>query len=141
MGIELNIYRGFGENNSPNTYVLINLPKANLVRAYSLKEIIMEKVKATSGNTNTNTDALLSKKAQDVLHDSVDTVAEKAAKAEQAIRDKAHRSAEALSETQDKLKKQWAGSAVGRFAVENPVATVGIAFAAGMLLTALFRKR
>ncbi|MFT7216285.1 MAG: hypothetical protein ACI8R8_001352, partial [Paraglaciecola sp.] len=113
MGIELNIYRGFGENNSPNTYVLINLPKANLVRAYSLKEIIMEKVKATSGNTNTNTDALLSKKAQDVLHDSVDTVAEKAAKAEQAIRDKAHRSAEALSETQDKLKKQWAGSAVG----------------------------
>ncbi|MFT6952886.1 MAG: hypothetical protein ACJAUL_004060, partial [Paraglaciecola sp.] len=55
MGIELNIYRGFGENNSPNTYVLINLPKANLVRAYSLKEIIMEKVKATSGNTNTNT--------------------------------------------------------------------------------------
>jgi ElaB/YqjD/DUF883 family membrane-anchored ribosome-binding protein len=115
------------------------LPKANLVRAYSLKEIIMENVKTTSGNTNT--DALLSKKAQDALHDSVDTVAEKAAKAEQAIRDKAHRSAEALSETQDKLKKQWAGSAVGRFAVENPVATVGIAFAAGMLLTSLFRKR
>jgi ElaB/YqjD/DUF883 family membrane-anchored ribosome-binding protein len=128
---------------SPYTYVvrviLTNLPKANLVRAYSLKEIIMENVKQTPSSNNT--DELLSKKAQHALHDSVDTVAEKAAKAEQAIRDKAHRSAEAINETQDKLKKQWAGSAVGRFAVENPVATVGIAFAAGMLITSLFRKR
>lgn len=99
----------------------------------------MENVKSTPSNIKT--DAPISKKAQDALHDSVDTVADKAAKAEQAIRDRAHRSAESMSETQEKLQKQWNGSEVRRFAAENPVATVGIAFAAGMLITSLLRKR
>ena len=99
----------------------------------------MENVKSTPSNMNT--DAPISKKAQDTLHESVDTVAEKAAKAEQVIRDKAHRSAESIHETQEKLQRQWNGSEARRFAAENPVATVGIAFAAGMLITSLLRSR
>lgn len=99
----------------------------------------MENIKPASAQPKN--DPSLSKKAQDALHETVDTVADKAAKAEQAIRDKAHRSAESISETQAKLQRQWDGSEIRRFAAENPVATVGIAFAAGMLLTSLFRKR
>ena len=101
----------------------------------------MENAKTTTAKNTTNTDLPVSKRAQEALHDSVDAVAGKAAKAEKSVRDTAHRSAESLGETQDKVLKQWNGSQVRRFACENPVATVGIAFTAGMLLTSLLRKR
>lgn len=99
----------------------------------------MENIKSAPVQPKANSP--LSSKAQDALHESVDTVAAKAANAERVIRDKAHRSAESISETQEKLQRQWNGSEVRRFAAENPVATVGIAFAAGMLITSILRKR
>ncbi|MEH6712912.1 MAG: DUF883 domain-containing protein [Paraglaciecola polaris] len=99
------------------------------------------KTATSTSKTTAKTDSPISKKAQDALHDSVDAVADKAARAERSVRDTAHRSAESLGETQEKVLKQWNGSQVRRFATENPVATVGIAFTAGMLLTSLLRKR
>jgi ElaB/YqjD/DUF883 family membrane-anchored ribosome-binding protein len=101
----------------------------------------MENAKTSSSNSNPKTESPISKKAQDALHESVDAVADKASKAEKSVRDTAHRSAESIGETQEKVIKQWNGSQVRRFAIENPVATVGIAFTAGMLLTSLLRKR
>ncbi|WP_166424215.1 DUF883 domain-containing protein [Paraglaciecola sp. 20A4] len=101
----------------------------------------MENAKTASSNTTAKQDSPISKRAQEALHESVDAVADKASKAERSVRETAHRSAESLGETQDKIVKQWNGSEVRRFASENPVATVGIAFTAGMLLSSLLRRR
>ena len=101
----------------------------------------MENAKTTNANTNSKTDSPVSKKAQEALHDSVAAVADKASQAERSVRDTAQRSAESLGEAQEKMVKQWNGSQVRKFATENPIATVGIAFTAGMLITSLLRKR
>ena len=86
-------------------------------------------------------DTPLTEKAKEALHHSVDAMAERAAKAEGAVRDTAGRSAESLNATQDKIVTKWNGSQVKQFATENPIATAGIAFAAGMLLSTLLRGR
>ena len=89
----------------------------------------------------TATGSPLTDKAKDALHHSVDAMADRAAKAEGAVRNTADRSAESLSATQDKIINQWKGSQIKQFATENPIATAGIAFAAGMLITTLLRGR
>ena len=91
--------------------------------------------------TASASDTPLTEKAKDALHHSVDAMADRAAKAEEAVRDTAGRSADSLHATQDKIVSQWNGSQVKQFACENPIATAGIAFAAGMLLTTLLRGR
>ena len=91
--------------------------------------------------TAVESDTPLTEKARDALHHSVDAMAEHAAKAEGAVRDTAGKSAESLNATQEKYVSQWNASQVKKFASENPIATAGIAFAAGMLLTTLLRGR
>ena len=89
------------------------------------------------------TDAPLTEKATSAAHDAVDALSTKAATAESSVRKGASSSAEALSEKQliarEKLSECTAKTRA--FASENPLATAGIAFAAGMLITSLFRRK
>ena len=89
------------------------------------------------------TDAPLTEKATSAAHDAVDALSTKAATAESSVRKGASSSAEALSEKQliarEKLSECKAKTRA--FASENPLATAGIAFAAGMLITSLFRRK
>lgn len=80
-------------------------------------------------------------KATKTLHQSVDALGGHASVAEGKIRDTASASAETIGEKQQQAKQYWDGSAVGQYTKEHPVATAGIAFAAGMLLTTLLRRK
>ncbi|GGF67090.1 DUF883 domain-containing protein [Alteromonas lipolytica] len=79
-------------------------------------------------------------KLQSTLHESLDTIAEKAASAEQSLRESASESAENLAERRKLMKQKWLGSSVRNYAVENPVAAAGITFAAGMLVATLLKR-
>ncbi|MBH0058026.1 DUF883 domain-containing protein [Pseudoalteromonas sp. SWXJZ94C] len=98
---------------------------------------------AKSEIKQTNSEAPLTDKATSAAHDAVDALSGKAATAESSMRKGASSSAEALSEKQliarEKLSECTAKTRA--FASENPLATAGIAFAAGMLITSLFRRK
>ena len=83
----------------------------------------------------------VSDKVQDTLHESVDTIAEKVASTEDKLRDAAQSGSESLAAKQKEMQDKWQQSAVKKYATENPVATAGIAFAAGVLLTSLLRRK
>lgn len=89
------------------------------------------------------TDAPLTEKATSAAHDAVDALSTKAATAESSVRKGASSSAEALSEKQliAREKLSVCTAKTRAFASENPLATAGIAFAAGMLITSLFRRK
>ncbi|GGW90047.1 DUF883 domain-containing protein [Alteromonas halophila] len=80
-------------------------------------------------------------KAQESLHSSVDKLAGSASRAEQNIRETAAGSAENMSARKKEAEAKWQKSGVRNYAVNNPVAAAGIAFAAGMLVSSLFRKK
>ena len=91
----------------------------------------------------TKTDAPLTEKATSAAHDAVDALSSKAATAESSVRKGASSSAETLTEKQ-LLAQEKFGECTAKtraFARENPLATAGIAFAAGMLITSLFRRK
>lgn len=99
---------------------------------------------ATASNKvdQTISEAPFTDKAASAAHVAVDALSTKAATAEQSIRHGAASSAETLSEKQ-KVAREKFGEYSGRtrqLASENPLATAGIAFAAGMLVTALFSR-
>lgn len=75
------------------------------------------------------------------LHQSVDKLGDHAASAEERIRETATNSSEAMTEKQELAKQYWQESTVGKYTKENPVATAGIAFVAGVLLTSLIRRK
>ncbi|ATD00558.1 MULTISPECIES: hypothetical protein [Pseudoalteromonas] len=75
------------------------------------------------------------------MHDSVDTITEKVGTAEETLRETAHSSSETLSQKQQEMKAKWEKSAVKKYAVENPVATAGIAFSLGMLVSAIIKRK
>ncbi|MBC3767438.1 DUF883 domain-containing protein [Neptunicella marina] len=83
----------------------------------------------------------ISDKMTDTLHHSVDALGERASRTEEKLRDTASASAESISEKQRMVQTKWKKSSVRRYAVENPLATAGVAFAAGMVLTSLLRKK
>ncbi|TYK65730.1 DUF883 domain-containing protein [Colwellia echini] len=83
----------------------------------------------------------ISDNVTETLHQSVDTLGEHAANAETRIRETASHSSETIADKQIQLKEYWDQSNVGKYAKENPLATAGIAFAAGMLLSSFLRKK
>jgi ElaB/YqjD/DUF883 family membrane-anchored ribosome-binding protein len=91
---------------------------------------------ATLANEHPVTD-----KVQESLHHSVDALAEKAAATESSLKQSMKTGSENLSEQQKVMQEKWNKSAVKNYAVQNPVATAGLAFAAGMLVTALFNRK
>ncbi|WP_414827806.1 DUF883 domain-containing protein [Alteromonas sp. H39] len=80
-------------------------------------------------------------KVQETLHASVDKLAGSAGVAEQNLRDTAATSKENMAARQRLAKQKWQASSVRKYAVENPLAAAGIAFAAGMFLTSILRKK
>ena len=96
--------------------------------------------KATANGVDASTHPYTDK-AQQTLHSSVDKLAQSAAKAEQNLRASASESAESMAARKAQMDAKWKASGVRKYAVENPVAAAGIAFAAGMLLTSLLRKK
>ncbi|GIU10035.1 DUF883 domain-containing protein [Shewanella morhuae] len=109
----------------------------------------MASSKSTTNDANTTAtvDSLVTApvtaKATEATHHAVDAVAVKAASAEDALRKTAASSQETLAHKQEEIKQQLhdSYSKTREFAVQNPLATAGIAFAAGALLTALLRRR
>ncbi len=106
----------------------------------------------TKSNTETNfkpevkqteSEAPFTEKAASVAHDAVDALSSKASAAESSVRKGASSSAETLSEKQllARVKLSECTSKTRDFASENPLATAGIAFAAGMLITSLLRRK
>mgnify|MGYP003627121930 CR=1 FL=1 len=83
----------------------------------------------------------LSDKVQNTLHESIDTFAEKAASTEDRLRNAAQSGSENLTAKQQEVQAKWAQSSVKRYATENPIATAGIAFAAGVLLTSILNRK
>lgn len=104
---------------------------------------------ATSTNSQANSKANgglnspVTAKASEAAHHAVDAVAAKAATAEDSLRKTAASSQETLAHKQEEIKQQLHSSysKTRELAAQNPLATAGIAFAAGMLVTALLRRR
>lgn len=100
---------------------------------------------ATEQATSKSNSALnspITEKAIEAAHHAVDAVAEKAAVAEDTLRKTAASSQETLTHKQEEITQQLqlSYSKTREFAVQNPLAAAGIAFAAGVLLTALLRR-
>lgn len=81
--------------------------------------------------------------ATKAAHEAVEKLNQKASPTESKLRDKAAQASDALHEKQEQLQSQINQSvdSARTLAKENPLATVGIAFAAGAILTALISKR
>ncbi|MGS2719032.1 DUF883 domain-containing protein [Paraglaciecola aestuariivivens] len=96
----------------------------------------------TNSQTHANESATpIADKVSETLHLSVDNLAQHASMAEGKLRQSAAESAKTLGEKQNQAKKYWDNSAVGKYTKAHPVATAGIAFAAGMLVTSLLKKK
>ena len=95
----------------------------------------------TPNITDSRSQTPIADKVTQTLHKSVDNLGGHASGAEDKLRKTASASAETVSEKQQQAKQYWDGSAVGKYTKEHPVATAGIAFAAGMLLSTFLRKK
>ena len=88
-------------------------------------------------DTNTTTDRFAAK-----AHETVDTIAERAQRAEREVRSAAERTAEQARQ----LREQYADTAeqglrrAASYLESNPLAFVGIAFVAGVLLSTMIRR-
>jgi ElaB/YqjD/DUF883 family membrane-anchored ribosome-binding protein len=71
-------------------------------------------------------------------HDTVDQVAERAAQAEREMRDAAARTAERVREASATAEQGMRRLAA--YLESNPLTCVGVAFAAGMLVSSLLRR-
>lgn len=98
---------------------------------------------SANNKTNSGLNSPVTEKASDAAHHAVDAMAVKAAAAEDSLRKTAASSQETLAHKQEEIKQQLqSGYSKSReFAAQNPVAAAGIAFAAGMLVSALLRRR
>ncbi|HAW92094.1 MULTISPECIES: DUF883 domain-containing protein [unclassified Arsukibacterium] len=99
--------------------------------------------KAADNSTATPlTNSPVTEKASEAAHHAVDTMAGKAATAEDSLRRTAASSKATIDQKQEELKMQMQGSyeRSKQFAQENPLAAAGIAFAAGMLVSTLLRR-
>jgi ElaB/YqjD/DUF883 family membrane-anchored ribosome-binding protein len=96
---------------------------------------------ANSQNQAENTSSSpVTNKASAALHKTVDTLAEKAAGTEEKLHTTATHSAESIAAQQKEIEEKWQSSKLRHYATENPLATAGIAFAAGVLLSSLLRR-
>ncbi|TQV69685.1 DUF883 domain-containing protein [Exilibacterium tricleocarpae] len=84
----------------------------------------------------------VTERARKGAHEAVDKAADRAAAAERSFRRTADVSAEKLGENQERLKTQFdeSISKARQMARENPLATAGLAFAAGVLFSAWLRR-
>ena len=99
-----------------------------------------EQTQSNSAHTPT---APTTESASKAAHAALDQVAQKAATAEDYVRKHASESAETLHEKREALEASLKSSVSRsrRFAQENPLLCAGLAFAAGMAVTALIRRK
>jgi ElaB/YqjD/DUF883 family membrane-anchored ribosome-binding protein len=95
---------------------------------------------STQTTTKQHSSSPVTKQATDALHKTVDSLSEKAASGEEKLRETVSHSAESINHQQKVIQEKWQNSRVRGYAIENPLATAGIAFAAGVLLSSLLRK-
>jgi ElaB/YqjD/DUF883 family membrane-anchored ribosome-binding protein len=95
------------------------------------------------GNGNMGLNSPVTDRATQAAHHAVDSMAEKASAAEDSLRKTAASSRESIAHKQEEIKHQLQDgySKTRELAAQNPLATAGIAFAAGILFTALMRRR
>ncbi|MDP5031321.1 MAG: DUF883 domain-containing protein [Paraglaciecola sp.] len=98
---------------------------------------------ATMNTTTTHAKSAspVTEKTTEALHKAVDSLSEKASGGEEKLRETLSQSAESMAKQQKMIEEKWQSSKVRSFALENPLATAGIAFAAGALLTSLLRNK
>ena len=90
------------------------------------------------GNRNSGTTQRVAERA----HQTIDRAAEVAADAEQSLRAGAARAGERLRETEARAAETLDDSMdrIRNYVEKNPLASAGIAFAAGLLVSALLRR-
>lgn len=88
-------------------------------------------------------EAPMSENFRDRAHDLVDRTADRAETVERALGEKADAAGESLGETREQVERQLKKQYVGmrKKARENPLLTVGIAFAAGAVVSRLISRR
>lgn len=92
------------------------------------------------GNGSQN--APMTDRASTAAHSAVDSIASKAATAEEKIRQTASNSQNTFHQKEEEIKQQLSQSLdrTRQMTQQNPLATIGIAFAAGMLFSSLLRR-
>lgn len=102
----------------------------------------MATTQSTTNTGNSSVNSPVTERASEAAHHAVDAMAEKAATAEDTLRRTAASSKATIDQKQEELKMQMQSTyeRSKQFAHENPVAAAGIAFAAGMLVSALLRR-
>lgn len=92
------------------------------------------------GNSSHN--APMTDRASTAAHSAVDSIADKAATAEEKIRQTAANSQGTFKQKEEEIKQQVSQSMdrTREMAKQNPLATIGVAFAAGMLFSSLLRR-
>lgn len=95
------------------------------------------KVDVSSDSSSTHP---IADKIKDTLQHSADVLSEKAAAAEDGIRESATKGSQSAESRRKQIESEWEHSSVKQYAIENPVKTAGLAFAAGMLIASIFKK-
>jgi ElaB/YqjD/DUF883 family membrane-anchored ribosome-binding protein len=100
-----------------------------------------KKAVSTPAKKTIQEDHSVTDKLQDSLHHSVDVLAEKVGSAEESIRETAHNSSETFVKKQSEIEDKWNKSAVKKYAIENPIASAGIAFSVGVLVSSFLKRK
>jgi ElaB/YqjD/DUF883 family membrane-anchored ribosome-binding protein len=89
-----------------------------------------------------STETPIAETARKHAHNTVDKIADQASNAERNLRSAAENSTHNITETQQQLKEKFDTSVnkAKQLSKDHPLATVGIAFAAGVLISALLRR-
>ena len=95
-----------------------------------------------TSRAGSNADSRTSDRLASMAHDTIDKVAETAAHAEKQARDAASRAAEKAREAESQVRAAADQSIKGvrSYVEQNPFASAGIAFAAGVILSSLLRR-
>lgn len=110
----------------------------------------MSTTTANKPNTNSNskpensaTDPMYAQRAASFAHETVDKLASTASAAEKNLRNTAGLSADAVKARGEQVKHEFesASAQTRAFIAKHPYASAGIAFGAGMLITAFLRRR
>ena len=98
---------------------------------------------SSSSSKRGNSNAPTTERATRAAHEKIDEWAERASHAEEVVRQRAGESNEAFQARKEELKRQIDGtvSRTNRMIADHPLATAGLAFAAGALFTYLMRRR
>lgn len=96
----------------------------------------------SKSNDKQSTETPIAETARKHAHNTVDKIADQALSAEHNLRSAAENSTQNITEAQQQLREKFDTSVdkAKQLSKDHPLATVGIAFAAGVLISALLRR-